>query len=357
MTDTRTRGHGPGQQGKEYAAALEASKPRPGLGRFYAAQVEYARGTIEERNATEQDTGSMSKQAPNALAQSLEYTATRSLGDTRTGSRAASMASLSLRDMLPSLVDNETGRVRRLPPENLPAGERYSLSAALLASARTLQAGAQLIVLPDPMMIDTGFAPITQHLPSGLIAIDAAEFAATDPDEEVGETALPIAEAMIDREAGTQYGLRVKISRRQVKSKGWDTVANELMTSIVSGLARAVDRELLKAIAATTPPAFSLPAAAAAGCRFSELRALVGTDGTAATVNATGDLNAAGVPAELTPVTAGTYVADWTRTGVAVNDEISLILHRLDVTGTLEVTAFIDLHALLPDAGKVWAAA
>lgn len=338
------------------AYTMESPKPRPGLGRFYKAQVEATPApTLQER--TEQDTRSMSKHDQNALAQSLEYTATRSLGDTRTGSRAASMASLSLRDMLPTLIDADTGRVKRIPPETLPAGERSSLSTALLSAARTLQAGAQLIVLPEPQVIDTGFAPMTQNLPSGLIAIDAAEFAATDPDEEISETALPIAEAMIDRDAGgTQYGLRVKISRRQVKSKGWDTVANELMTSIVAGLARAVDRELLKAIAATTPPAFSLPAAAAAGCRFSELRALVGTDGTAATVNATGDLNAAGVPAELAPVTADTYVADWSRTGVAVNDEISLILHRLDVTGTLEITAYIDLHALLPDAGKVWAA-
>lgn len=293
------------------------------------------------------------------LAQAMEA-ATRAMGsEARPNVKAATNATLSLRTLLPSLIDAD-GYIRNLTPDAV-SSEATTLELALLESARTVEAGAQLIVLPAEEVADTGYAPVIVERPSGLISIDPAPFAVVADGDDVAESAMPTSEALVDREAGTQYGFRVTFTRREIKAKGWDVLAAEMMTSIAAGLARAVDSHLLSAIAATTPPTYTLAAAAAAGCRFGELRALIGRDlaevpDSYMKISAdSGQLRVNGVPAELTPFAADTvYLGDWSRYGVAVHDSIDLLLERTSAAGEVVVTCWLDLHALVPDAGRMW---
>lgn len=304
---------------------------------------------------TKQNLTKMNRAAVAPLAAALER-ASREVGSDKRPTIPAINSTLSIRTLLPSMLDDD-GHLKHLTPDAV-SSEATTLELALLDNARTIQAGASLVVIADPQVVDTGVAPLLQEIPSGLVSIDAAPFAPVADGEDVAESAMPISEALVDREnGGTQYGFRVRIKRKDVKAKGWEAISADLLTSVSAGLARAVDKHLLTAVAASAPSAFTLAAAAASGVRFDQLAALVGTDATGSTVSDAGELRAAGIRAELTADAAATYIADWSHTGVAVHDSIDLLLERTSAAGDLVVTCWLDLHALLPDSGRVWAVA
>ena len=90
--------------------------------------------------------------------------------------------------------------------------------------------------------------------------------------------------------------------------------------------------------------------------RFDELRGIVGTTGTGATVE-NGVLRVSGIPSELSDQTADTFVGAFDRSAIAVMDEIRVLVERIDVNGKMAVTCWLDAMPLVPDAGFFWSVA
>lgn len=88
--------------------------------------------------------------------------------------------------------------------------------------------------------------------------------------------------------------------------------------------------------------------------RFGDARALAGTNATGAAVGADGVLRVAGVPAELTPDTAATLIGDWSRAGVAINEEVTVICERLDANGRLALSVWATMLPVVPDSSVFW---
>lgn len=150
------------------------------------------------------------------------------------------------------------------------------------------------------------------------------------------------------RDALSQWAVRIEVPRSVQKARGFDQVATEIAVALSLGMGRAIDGELLGAVAAAAVAPFTIAAAAAAGVRWGELVAMIGTDGAGA-VPENGRLFAAGVPAKLVPVVAGTIVGAWSRYAVATLEEVDLLVERQSRTGKLVVTAWMGLQALLPE--------
>lgn len=303
--------------------------------------------------------------ARNALPQNRFFSAdgeTSRFDKNRSGI-AGRNGTISLRAYLPDLVDSDW-RPYATPAPTAPAGEVHRLDTALLLNSRVMQAGARLIVMPSSM------EPVSDKQnrfvgfrdePAGFVTIEAASLDALtlDVNQEGSVTAqpIPVHEAKVNRDGWTQRGLRFELKRSTMKAKGMPLLTAEMMTAIALGIARAADQELLSAIAATTPAAYSLAAASAEGLRFGELRAIVGTGAAGAAVNDSGRLHVSGVPAELTPDMAGTLVGAWDRSALAINDEIQLLVERTNANGSMAVTCWVDMQPLLPEPGKFWSVA
>lgn len=290
---------------------------------------------------------------------------------------AATAGDFSLRELqvamrMAGATGNQSG-ASDLTITERQAGELIPLSGAIIERSRVAQAGAQ-VVLVDPAKEarpigdgkgTLGFA----YQRKQFITVDPAPFALVAepaaPDlPEVGESDLPVSRIFVgfngstnETFAGPSYGVRFKLPRAMRKEVGEDQLLHEVLVSIVFGLARAADHAFLSAVVAAAPAAFSLAAAAARGVQFKELRALVGTAGTAAAVGQDGVLRAAGVPAELTPTVAPTIVGCFGNAGVAVHDSLRIAIERLDAAGNLVVTCWADMQALLPDDSFFWTAA
>jgi hypothetical protein len=324
--------------------------------------------------------------AKNALPQNRFFSAdgeTSRFDKNRSGI-AGRNGTISLRAYLPDLVDSDW-RPYATPAPTAPAGEVHRLDTALLLNSRVMQAGARLIVMPSSM------EPVSDKQnrfvgfrdePAGFVTIEAASLDVlslqtvnpplaggsqvwippedrTEPSDNTQEAtitaqAIPVHEAKVNRDGWTQRGLRFELKRSTMKAKGMPLLTAEMMTAIALGIARAADQELLSAITATNPAAYSLAAASAEGLRFGELRAIVGTGAAGAAVNDSGRLHVSGVPAELTPDMAGTLVGAWDRSALAINDEIQLLVERTNANGSMAVTCWVDMQPLLPEPGKFW---
>lgn len=149
------------------------------------------------------------------------------------------------------------------------------------------------------------------------------------------------------------YSFRVSLTRREQKDRRDDELLDAVLVSIIDGLAAAVDAELLGAIVAAAPEVYSLGKAAAKGVSFGELRALIGTGG-AAVGDQPGALFVQNVPAVLCPSIDETVIAAFDRFGVAVGGEIRVLIERTKADGSVIVTCWAALKAVLPDIGFAW---
>ena len=244
-------------------------------------------------------------------------------------------------------------------PEGTSAGKQTKLSAAMLAGSRVIQAGARPLIIPaapEPIQAKNGEVFFEERV-NGFDTIEAAQFIQVGDGEDLPDSALPVNRARVSLETMPTLGIRIPLTRSEQKSYRDGLLADTAMASIALGMARAVDATLLTAIAATSLAEFSIGAAAALGLEFAELRALIGTAGTAAAVGQDGTLRAAGVLAELTPDATGTTVGAFNRAAVAVSEDIALIAERVNVKGDLVLTAWINCQALLPLPGAFWSVA
>lgn len=254
--------------------------------------------------------------------------------------------------------------------ERNTAGKLIPVSAAIAEQSRVAQAGAR-ILLVDPAaeakQVGQGTGVLGfSYVAREFITINPAPFAPIpEPTPLVSESASPVDRLKYGYHGGADqgfpgpsYAVRFKLTRGDARAAygGEDQLLEELLQSITMGLARSADDALLTAILARTPAAFSLAAAAASGLEFKQLRALVGTSGSAAAVGQDGTLRAAGVGAELTPAIAPTVVGSFGSAGLALHDSLRILIEHVNVEGDAFVTCWADFQALLPEQLYFWTA-
>ncbi|WP_151208967.1 hypothetical protein [Bordetella petrii] len=271
-----------------------------------------------------------------------------------TAQRAASAGVVRLADPLPEYTLDPQRPTQALVQHQ--AGRRVPMSTAILQNSRVCQAGARLVPVeaaPDAVPMGNG-EMVWQRRASRFSVIEAGVFQPVEDGDDATATALPILSTEIAPGDSATHGLRLEIPRTMLKEHGDEWVEHVAMTALALGLSNLADAVLLAAIKSATPGAFSIGAAAARGLRFGELRGIVGTAGNGAAVGADGALRAAGVAAELSDQIDATFVGSFARAGVAVNEEIFLIVDRVNVAGAMALTAWVNLQPLLPDATAFW---
>lgn len=247
------------------------------------------------------------------------------------------------------------------------AGETITIDKAIFKGSRFAQAGGTLVFLPEHAAPeDTGTAIAHQEVtgnamvqamraePVSFAVVNPAEFELVGDDDDAPAGTLPVFVADFSRADQKSYGVSFRLTRAQRLARGEQTTADELLASVVAGLSKVVDRLALQAILATTPTSFSLSAAAAAGVRFAELKAMVGSDATAAAILDDGRLTAHGITAELTDVMTETVIGDFSKAAAVIGPDLQILVSRLNKNGDVSVTAWLSVDALCPAAGKFW---
>ena len=254
-------------------------------------------------------------------------------------------------DALPDLIDAD-GRVTRTPFA-APAGQSLRLDAAIAAASRVVQAGAHLVVHANTGSDDrvgTDGEIALQRRYSQLRCVEAVRF--DDPageDDDLATQPFPTRFAEIEwgEQGARVQGIRIELPRSALRKPGLETLAAELMAAVALGIARAADRLVLQECAASVATNFSMAAAAARGLRFDELRGFSCLDG-AGVVGGDGVLRVAGVPAELSGDSAVSVIGAFSRSGIAIHDEVTLMFERRGLAGGLTVTAWVALQPLVP---------
>ena len=270
-------------------------------------------------------------------------------------SKAASLRNLLLTTTALPVINGPDSRFTA-PQGNL-SGHSTKLDTAIIRSSRVAAAGANIIVRPVPSRAYatglTGGVSLYEQ-DTYFVTVAPAEFARVADGEAVEVTPVPASRAHIKWDEAIKLAVRFNVPRSVPRTYGQQHVANEILTAIPLGIARAADNLLLTAINAAEPSAFSVASAAAQGLKAAELRALIGTNGTGAQFRADGQLIAAGVAGEMTADMAGTVVGAFDRAAVAIHDEIRILAERLDSNGNMAVTCWVDMIPLLPDTAKFW---
>ncbi|WP_312968517.1 hypothetical protein [Acinetobacter gerneri] len=232
--------------------------------------------------------------------------------------------------------------------------ESFILSAAVANAARTVQAGAKLIIADEKYIGSTSGMHVFQHDAAKLRVIEAADFTTVGEGSEVTASALPFTNAAVSWRGEDQKHIacRFTVSRRTRKAAGNEGIEYDIMTGIVLGLAKAVDKALFDAITALTPASFTIGAASARNITYGELQGFIGTAGTGASVQNCNLFAGGLVPAELTAETEATVIGAFNRVGVAINPHVNVVVERLNAQSDLNITVFSDIQAVLPEGSK-----
>lgn len=272
------------------------------------------------------------------------------------GSRTAgAVTHINLNDVMSAHTPSEQ-RSYGLGVVSRPAGEAMTFSSEVLRASRVLQAGARLIPINDaPAPVQNNSGIVAWYAQDArFIVVAPAKFATVAAGANVAVSALPILSADIDLGESAAQAVTFKVSRDDQKKVTDEVLQFEIEKSIVLGLAQLADKVLLDAIAATNPVNYSLALAAASGARFGELRAIIGRLGTGGTVNATGNLVAGGLPAELSDQAASTFAGIFSRAAIACENSIRVLLKRTDLQGSLEITCYANMAPVLPSPATFW---
>lgn len=267
----------------------------------------------------------------------------------------ADMRRLSLREL--KLNDVLTGGPDAVLPAVGSAGAKTRIASDVIElNSRVVAAGAHIVLIADatqPIQDSAGKIALIER-PAGFIVAEPAPFAKVNDGATFSDSSVPAHRAMMDRSTAPTYAFRTVLSRREMKTWLNGELENGVLMSICLGLGRLVDKVLLDAIAATSPSAFTIAAAAARGLKITDLAALVGTSGNGATFRGDGEFTAANIPADLTADMAGTIVGDFSRAAVGVFEDITLIGQRTQADGSMSVTCIANAQALLPVTGAFW---
>lgn len=277
------------------------------------------------------------------------------------------MAVISLaRELIPSAQAAEQSGVHYDGLPHGKPGEVVPLSAEIMRNSSFCRAGGHLVINdPVPLQLkeqagreardvfverERQFRVVTP-LQFGLL--NAGELAVFPPSPwpAVGDDAIDGLNAAASSTSLMQtFGARVQLTRRQQASLPRKLWAQELSIALAAGIARLADKVAfgrLDNYLAATAWAWSWPATK--GIAHNELKAVIGTNGTGAQVSQDGRLTYAGVcEAELSPVMSGTLVGDWTRSCIFVANDATLVVKRDSVSGTLDMTAVVQLRFEAP---------
>lgn len=276
---------------------------------------------------------------------------------------AASVGTINLNaSYLPDLLPDEGG-ISSIPMDVIqtPGGERLTVAAGILQLSRVAAMGSHIIIRSDPSRAvptgKEGKVILLERVAKYFSSIEAAKFDFINDDEQMNASTRPVSRAEISWPDSYTHGVRHEIKRHDIKLLGNDTFVNETMLALILGLARAADAELLGRITAASPEPFDPAKVAAAGLRMNEVRALVGTNGTAAGWNGAGQFVAAGgVLADTTGDTEQTIIGAFNRSAVAIHEEITLTAERRNLQGDLVFTAYANIVPLVPDPSRFWVA-
>lgn len=261
---------------------------------------------------------------------------------------------------------NQDGTWRGLDPAGIPAGEVITMAGALAANSRAVKAGARLVIEnPNDVQPVNGVPGAVSRLVQQFTNVEAApfQFVVEDAPHGLLDAEAPLSELPAYRReirfgSAKPHAVRLEIKRKERHAIGDDQIAAEILASLALGIPRAADAAFLAELRALDElglvEPFTIGKAAAAGLRFAELRALVGTAGNGAVIGADGALTAAGIPAELTAGTSATYLGAFNRAGLAVAEEVIVTAARTDRAGTLAVTAWVTVLPLIPQPAKFW---
>lgn len=237
---------------------------------------------------------------------------------------------------------------------NLLSNETFTLSAAVANAARTIQAGAKLILADEKYIGSTSGMHVFQHDAAKLRVIEAATFKPVVSGSQATASALPFTDSSVNWRGNDQdhIACRFTVSRRTRKQAGNEGIEYDILSGVVLGLAKAADQALLQAVTALNPATFSLGAASARNLIYKELVGFIGTNGTGAVVQQ-GKLLAGGlVRAELTQGTDKTIIGAFNRAGVAIHPQVNVVVERLNAQSDLNITVFANIQAVIPEGSK-----
>jgi len=260
--------------------------------------------------------------------------------------------SIKLTDLLPSIPAKAQSEYAPLSAKL--ASNKLSLSSALLESSQVAQAGATIIPIAPAQMPEKSPIIAFYRQEARFSTITPATFNQVADGADVTVSQFPAHRAEINIDDAPISSVRFEFTRNQMRDVGEDQIVAEIGIALALGLARFADSVLLSAIAASAPALFTLAAAAAKGLRFGELAAIIGTAGTGGVVSQDGTLRAAGIRADLTDTIAPTIAGAFSRSAVALRDDIPLVIERTDKQGTLRLTALVNAKALISDPAAFW---
>lgn len=274
----------------------------------------------------------------------------------RTATPAVAAGSYKLSDLLPRLPVSAAEHAAYVGPIDARKSARdTSVSASILENSHVAKAGAHLILVsPEANFVPGTDGQILYAREGNLRMVKAAPFANVVDGQDVATSAYPAAVGHYALANAPSSAVHFQVSRRDQKNIDGELLAYEILQSLSLGLAKEFDRILLTAIAAKAPAAFSFGAVAAKALKFGDLSAIVGTAGTGAAVNAVGIFNAAGVPAEMTDCVAPTFVGAFASAGVAILDDIHVLIKRNDARGNLDVTVYVNAVPAFADPAMFW---
>lgn len=244
-----------------------------------------------------------------------------------------------------------------------PSGEQAALDprAVIEANSRCAAAGARIVIVAprDTLkLIDGQRTDLLYGFKDDAAAVtvtDPALFALVADGADAAAHALPMHVANISWGTAPSYAFTTTISRADnIQPTGGEFLRRQMLQSVLAGLGQLADSVLLTKIDSLTPAAFSLGAAAARNLEFGNLRALVGTSGTGATVRQDGTLAVQGINAELTSSHAKTFVGAFGRSAIVLWSDLRIVAKRLSADGTVSVTCFANVLPAVPDSAAFW---
>ena len=231
--------------------------------------------------------------------------------------------------------------------------ETQTIERGLLYLAKTVQAGARIIIDPPHAAPKAeGGLLMMEKQPKSYSTTMPLEWSDIADGGSVSASSVDTSRVTIDRDDTQLCAVSVNIPRAKASHGAGVTdadVMQEAMYAIASGLPRVIDSHILAAINATTPSAFTLAKAADKGLRFDDLRALAGTSVSSnLAVDSMGSLRLHGVQADLTDQMTGGLIGHWQKVAIFIEPELRLIMKRMDANGTVKLVAMINLQVLLP---------
>lgn len=243
-------------------------------------------------------------------------------------------------------------------------GATASISEKLALRSLVAQAGATIMpvggVIQYPVG-ETGTVATTQ-INNKFVTTMPGKFAMYPDGKEIILSDKPYLVATYDSDTAPAYGVGYKLTRTQMKHDfADDTVLTAVNQAIEDGLADLVDYVALSAISGVATPladaSFKSLAklSTARGLRFDELRALAGGELAGVDMASDGIVRACGVRAELTNQTSKTIIGTFSRVAVGIDDDIRVTVRR-QLDSSVEVIAWVNAQALIPDPSVFWVA-